>query len=271
MNKNMFLCISVLSLLLACKSQTEIDLLSEKSKENPLKGKVQAVIISDAVGNKTTTEWVYDATTKQIIGSKVSDSLAKTSSTETFKRDTDGKMLSIAIEKKAADGTKIQSEKVYKYEGSKLASITETLSTELLTDEYGYDTEGKLIKYARISNKGGRLSTLQLINYTWKQGNINNKTDRSLAGGYEEEDFQYGTSENLLAKFYKEELNLFGGYTPEFISQNSPATSIKLFEGSRYKYESEVNQSNKLIGFKILINKGGVWQDYSRTKISYYE
>jgi hypothetical protein len=275
MNKNMFLCISVLSLLLACKSQTETDLLTDKSKENPsgnalLKGKTQAIIVFDAVGNKSTTEWVYDEVTKQIVGSKVSDSLAKTSSIETFKRDTDGKMLSVAIEKKAADGTKTQSEKVYKYEDSKLVSITETLSTELLSDEYGYDTEGKLIKYARISNKGGRLSTLQLINYIWKQGNISNKTDRSLAGGYEEEDFQYNSGENLLAKFYKEELKLVS-YLPEIISQNLPASSVRLFEGSRFKYEYAYNQENKIVGYKTLINMGGTWQTHKQVKIMYYE
>ena len=48
----MFLGISVLSLLLACKSQTEIDLLSEKSKESPLKGKTQTRIVLDAVATK---------------------------------------------------------------------------------------------------------------------------------------------------------------------------------------------------------------------------
>jgi hypothetical protein len=255
MNKNMLLGIFVLSLLLACKSQTEIDLLSEKSKESPLKGKTQTRIVLDAVGNKTTTEWVYDATTKQIIGSKVSDSLAKTSSTETFKRDADGKMLSISIEKKAADGTKALSEKVYKYEGNKLASITETVNNEQLTNEYGY--EGQLIKYTHTSNKGGRLSTLQLINYTWKQGNVINKTDRSLAGGYEEEDFQYNTGENILAKFYKEELKL-DSYLPEIISQHLPASSVKLFEGSRFKYEYEYNQENKIVGYQTFINKGGI-------------
>jgi hypothetical protein len=102
-------------------------------------------------------------------------------------------------------------------------------------------------------------------------GNATNKADRSLAGGYEEEDNQYGTSDNLLAKFYKEEVNLFGGFAPEFISQNSPTMSIKLFEGSRNKYEYEINQSNKLIGYKVLINKNGNWQDYKKIKILYYE
>ena len=135
-------------------------------------------------------------------------------------------------------------------------------------DEFVYNVDNQLIKYSRNSVRNGRESNIQIIQYTWKQGNVTNKTDRSLLGGYEEEDYQYGTSENQLAKFYKEELNLFGGFTPELISQNSPSTNIKLFEGSSYKYESEVNQSNKLTGYKILINKGGTWQDYSQIKIS---
>jgi hypothetical protein len=62
--------------------------------------------------DKTTTEWVYDATTKQLSGSKIIDSLAKTSIIEIYKRDTNGKMKSIGIEKTNADGSKIQSEKV---------------------------------------------------------------------------------------------------------------------------------------------------------------
>ncbi len=53
--------------------------------------------------------------------------------------------------------------------------------------------------------------------------------------------------------YYLNELNLFGGFAPEFISQNSPATC--------YKDESEVNQSNKLIGYEILINKDCTWQE----------
>jgi hypothetical protein len=222
--------------------------------------------------NKTTTEWVYDATTKQLIGSKIIDSLAKTRIIEIYKRDTDGKMQSIGIEKTNADGSKIQSEKVFAYnEKNQVLSIKETIKDETLADEFVYNVDNQLIKYSRNSVRNGRESNIQIIQYTWKQGNVTNKTDRSLLGGYEEEDYQYGTSENQLAKFYKEELNLFGGFTPELISQNSPSTSIKLFEGSRYKYESEVNQSNKLTGYKILINKGGTWQDYSQIKISYYE
>ena len=222
--------------------------------------------------DKTTTEWVYDATTKQLSDSRIIDSLAKTSIIEIYKRDTDGKMKSIGIDKTNADGSKIQSEKVYVYnEKNQVLSIKETIKDETLTDEFVYNVDNQLIKYSRNSVRNGRASNIQIIQYTWKQGNATNKTERSLSGGYEEEDYQYGTSENLLAKFYKEELNLFGGYTPEFISQNSPATSIKLFEGSRYKYESELNQSNKLIAYKILINKDGNWQDYSQIKISYYE
>ena len=111
---------------------------------------------------------------------------------------------------------------------------------------------------------------MQLINYTWKQGNISNKTDRSLAGGYEEEDFQYNNGENLLAKFYKEELKLVS-YLPEIISQNLPASSVRLFEGSRFKYEYEYNQDNKIVGYKTLINNGGTWQTYKQVKITYYE
>ncbi|WP_435353248.1 hypothetical protein [Emticicia sp. SJ17W-69] len=266
----MYLYISVLSMLLACKSQTEIDLLTQKTKENPLKGKTQAIIVSDAAGNKITTEWVYDATTKQIIGSKITDSLAKNINNETFKRDTDGKMLSIAIERKAADGTKTQSEKVYQYEGSKLISITENLNSEQLIDEYGYDSEGKLIKYTRSSTNRGMRSTLQIINYTWKGGNIVNRADRSLSGGYEEEDFQYNAGENVLAKFYKEELKI-NNLSLEIISQNLPASSVRLFEGSRFKYEYEYNQSNMIIGYKILISKSGIWQTYKQFKITYYE
>lgn len=266
----MYLYILVLSLLLACKSQTEIDLLTEKTKENPLKGKTQAMIVSDASGNKISTEWIYDVTTKQIIGSKITDSLSKIIFIETFKRDATGKMLSIAVEKKAADGTKTQSEKVYQYEGSKLISITENLNSEQLIDEYGYDSEGKLIKYTRSSTNRGMRSTLQMINYTWKGGNIVNRTDRSISGGYEEEDFQYNTGENLLAKFYREELKI-NNLVLEIISQNLPTSSVRLFEGSRFKYEYEYNQSNQIIGYKTLINKGGTWQTYKYFKITYYE
>ncbi len=265
------LLISILSLCLACQD-SEIDLLNEQAKEHPLKGKVKSLAVFAGNNNKTTTEWVYDATTKQLTGSKITDSLAKTSIIESLKRDSEGKMQSISIEKTNADGSKIQSEKVYAYnEKNQVLSIKETVKDETLVDEFVYNVDNQLIKYSRNSVRNGRASNIQIIQYTWKQGNATNKTDRSLAGGYEEEDYQYGTSENLLAKFYKEELNLFGGYTPEFISQNSPATSIKLFEGSRYKYESEVNQSNKLIAYKILINKDGNWQDYSQIKILYYE
>lgn len=264
------LLISILSICLACQD-SEIDLLTEQVKEHPLKGKVKSMVVLSGT-NKTTTEWVYDATTKQLTGSKIIDSLAKTSIIETYKRDTDGKMQSIGIEKTNADGSKTQSEKVFVYnEKNQVLSIKEIIKDETFADEFVYNVDNQMIKYSRNSVKNGRTSNIQIVQYTWKQGNATNKTDRSLAGGYEEEDYQYGTSENLLAKFYKDELSLFGGFTPEFISQNSPATSIKLFEGSRYKYESEVNQSNKLIGYKILINKGGVWQDYSQIKISYYE
>lgn len=264
------LLISILSICLACQD-SEIDLLTEQAKEHPLKGKVKSMAVLSGT-YKTTTEWVYDATTKQVIGSKIIDSLAKTSIVETYKRDTDGKMQSIGIEKTSADGSKIQSEKVFVYnEKNQVLSIKEAIKDETLADEFIYNVDNQLIKYSRNSVRNGRTSNIQIVQYTWKQGNATNKTDRSLAGGYEEEDYQYGTSENLLAKFYKEELNIFGGFTPEFISQNSPATSIKLFEGSRYKYESEVNQSNKLIGYKILINKGGSWQDFKQIKISYYE
>ena len=263
------LLISILSLCLACQDK-EIVLLTDRAKEHPLKGKVKSMALLSGT-NKTTTEWVYDAITKQLSGSKIIDSLAKTSIVETYKRDADGKMQSIGIEKMNADGSKNQSEKLFVYnEKNQVLSIKETIKDETLVDEFVYNIDNQLIKYSRNSVRNGRTSNLQIIQYTWKQGNATNKTDRSLAGGYEEEDYQYGTSENLLAKFYKEELNLFGGFAPEFISQNSPTTSIKLFEGSRYKYESEVNQSNKLIGFKILINKGGTWQDYSQIKISYY-
>jgi hypothetical protein len=259
-----------LSICLACQDK-EINLLNEQAKEHPFKGKVKSMAVSSGT-NKTTTEWAYDATTKQLTGSKIIDSLAKTNIIETYKRDTDGKMQSIGIEKTNADGSKIQSEKFFVYnEKNQVLSIKETIKDETFADEFVYNVDNQLIKYSRNSMKNGRASNVQIVQYTWKQGNATNKTERSLSGGYEEEDYQYGTSENLLAKFYKEELNLFGGYTPEFISQNSPATSIKLFEGSRYKYESEVNQSNKLIAYKILINKGGTWQDYSQIKISYYE
>lgn len=264
------LLISTLSLFLACQD-SELILLNEQAKEHPLKGKVKSMVVLSGT-NKSTTEWVYDVTTKQLTGSKIIDSLAKTSIVETYKRDTDGKMQSIGIEKTSADGSKIQSEKVFVYnEKNQVSSIKETIKDETLVDEFVYNVDNLMIKYSRNSVRNGRTSNVQIIQYKWKQGNVTNKTDRSLASGYEEEDYQYGTSENLLAKFYKEELNLFGGYTPEFISQNSPATSIKLFEGSRYKYESEVNQSNKLIAYKILINKDGTWQDYSQIKISYYE
>lgn len=270
MNKNMLLLISIMSILFGCKGQTELDLLSEKAQPSPLLGKSKSIIAIDAVGNKITTEWVYDATTKQIIGSKTSDSLAKTSNNETFKRDKDGKMLSVSIEKKATDGTKIQSEKVYKYEGSKLVSITETLVSEQIIDEFGYDPADKLIKFSHSSVKGGKANVLQLINYAWKQGNITNITDRSLMGGYEEIDLQYNVGENLLAKFYKEELKL-NAFSPEILSQNLPASSIKLFEGSKYKYEYEYNKENKIVGYKVLVNKGGLWQTFSALKISYYE
>ena len=255
---------------MACQD-SEIDLLTEQAKEHPLKGKVKSMAVLSGT-NKTTTEWMYDATTKQLTGSKIIDSLVKTSIIETYKRDTDGKMQSIGIEKTNTDGSKIQSEKVYAYnEKNQVLSIKETVKDEILVDEFVYNVDNQLIKYSRNSVRNGRASNIQIVQYTWKQGNATNKTDRSLAGGYEEEDYQYGTSENLLAKFYKEELNLFGGFAPAFISQNSPATSIKLFEGSRYKYESEVNQFNKLIAYKILISKDGTWQDYSQIKISYYE
>ena len=270
MNKITMLLLSVLTLCLACQDD-EINLLNERAKEHPLKGKVKSMVVMLGA-NKTITEWVYDATTKQLTGSKIIDSQAKTSISETYKRDTDGKMQSISSEKTNADGSKIQSEKVYAYnEKNQVLSIKETIKDETLADDFIYNADNQLIKYSRNSVRNGRASNIQIIQYTWKQGNATNKTDRSLAGGYEEEDYQYSTSENLLAKFYKDELNIFGGYTPEFISQNSPATSTKLFEGSRYKYESEVNQANKLIGFKILINKGGVWQDYSQIKVLYYE
>jgi len=264
------LLISILSLCLACQD-SEIDLLSEKSKEHPLKGKVKSLSVSSGT-NKTITTWVYDGTIRQLTGSKIIDSLAKTSIIEIYKRDSEGKIQSIGIEKTNDDGSKIQSEKVYAYnEKNQVLSIKETIKDEALVDEFVYNVDNQLIKYSRNSVRNGRASNIQIVQYTWKQGNATNKTNRSLAGGYEEEDYQYGTSENLLAKFHKEELNLFGGFAPEFISQNSPATSIKLFEGSRYKYESEVNQSNKLMAYKILINKGGNWQDYSQIKISYYE
>lgn len=264
------LLISILSICLACQDK-EIDLLNEQAREHPLKDKVKSMVVFFGT-NKTTTEWIYDTTTKQLTGSKITDSLAKTSLIETYKRDTDGKMQSISIEKTDADGNKGQSEKIYTYnEKGRLLSIEENIKDEITTDDFMYDTDGQMIRYSRNSVRNGRTSNLQIIQYIWKQGNAITKTDRSLTGGYEEEDYQYGTSENLLAKFFKEELNLVGGYTPEFISQNAPVTSIKLFEGSRYKYESEVNQSNKLIGFKILIDKGGVWQNYSQLRISYYE
>lgn len=264
------LLISILSICLACQD-SEIDLLSEKSKEHPLKGKVKSLSVSSST-NKTITTWVYDGTTRQQTGSKTTDSLVKISIIETFKLDTDGKMQSVSIEKNNADGSKIQSEKVYVYnEKNQVLSIKETIKDETLTDEFVYNVDNQLIKYSRNSVRNGRASNIQIIQYTWKQGNATNKTERSLSGGYEEEDYQYSTNENLLAKFYKEELNLFGGYTPEFISQNSPATSIKLFEGSRYKYESELNRSNKLIAYKIFINKDGTWQDYKQIRISYYE
>lgn len=269
MKKKMLL-ISILSICLACHD-SEIELLTEVAKEHPLKGKVKSIAVLYGT-NKTITEWIYDAITKQLIGSKTTDSLAKANIIETYKRDTNGKMQSISIEKTNADGSENQSEKVFAYnEKNQILSIKETIKDETLVDEFVYNVDNQLIKYSRNSVRNGRTSNIQIIQYTWKQGNATNKTDRGLASGYEEEDYQYGTSENLLAKFYKEELNLFGGFTPEFISQNSPATSIKLFEGSRYKYESEVNQSNKLIGYKILINKDGNWQDYKQIKISYYE
>jgi hypothetical protein len=273
MNKNktyMLLYISIMSVMFACKGQTELDLLTDKAQPSPLLGKAKAIKTTDAFGNKITTEWVYDATTKQIIGSKITDSLAKTSNTEIFKRDMDGKMLSVSIEKKAADGTKTQSEKVYKYDGSKLVSITETLATEQIIDEFGYDTEGKLIKMTHNSVKSGKTNVLQLVNYSWTKGNVTGITDRSLMCGYEEIDLQYNTGENLLAKFYKEELKL-NAFSPEILSQNLPASSVKLFEGSKYKYEYEYNKENKIVGYKTLVNKGGVWQTFSAMQVFYYE
>ncbi len=270
MNKITMLLLSVLTLCLACQDN-EINLLSEQAKDHPLKGKVKSMVVV-AGANKSSTEWVYDAATKQLTGSKTTDSLAKTSISETYKRDTDGKLQSISIEKTNADGSKTQSERAFTYnEKNRVTAIKETIKDETLTEDFVYNADNQLVKYSRNSVRNGRASNLQIVQYTWKQGNATNKTDRSLAGGYEEEDYQYSTGENTLAKFYKEELNIFGGNSPEFISQNSPATSVKLFEGSRYKYESEVSQANKLIGFKTLINKGGAWQAYSQIKVLYYE
>jgi len=103
------LLIPILSLCLACQDK-EIDLLTDQAKEYPLKGKEKSVIVFGG-NDKTTKEWVYDATTKQLSGSKIIDSLAKTSILVTFKRDADGKMQSIGIEKINADGSKYQSEK----------------------------------------------------------------------------------------------------------------------------------------------------------------
>ena len=260
----------VMGVFLSCKDG-EIDLLTEQAKENPLKGKVQTLLTKNG-NNKTSTEWLYDATTKALTGSKTIDSVAKTTTTETFKRDTEGKIQSIAIEKTNADGNKTQSEKVYTYnEKGQILTIKEALKDEILADEFIYNVDNQIVRYSRNSIKGGRMSNLQIIQYTWKQGNATNKTDRSLAGGYEEEDYQYGTSENLLAKFYKEELKLLGGYTPEFISQKAPTSSNRLFDGLRFKYESEVNQANKLISFKVLVNKNGIWENYIQTKILYHE
>jgi hypothetical protein len=267
--RNMFIYLSLFSILLAC-NDNEVNLLNP---ENPLKGKAKAVLVSTANGNKITTEWVYDATSKQLIGSKQSDSLAKTSQTETFKRDTDGKMLSIAIEKKASDGTKTTSEKVYKYnDKNQLLSITETTNAAVLVEDFTYDTAAQLIKYSSSSKtNGGQNATLQTIQYTWTQGNVSNKTERSLAVGYEEEDYQYGTTENVLAKFYKEELKIDVGSKPEMISKNALTSSVRLFEGSRFKYEYDYNQSNQLIAYKILLNKNGTFQNYSEMKIIYHE
>ena len=196
------LLISILSLCLACQD-SEIDLLNEQAKEHPLKGKVKSLAVFAVNNNKTTTEWVYDATTKQLTGSKIIDSLAKTSIVESFKRDSEGKMQNIGIEKMNADGSKIQSEKVFVYnEKNQVLSIKETVKDETFADEFVYNVDNQLIKYSRNSMKNGRASNVQIVQYTWKQGNATNKTERSLSGGYEEEDYQYGTSENLLAKFY---------------------------------------------------------------------
>jgi len=66
MNKINMLLISILSLCLACQDK-EIDLLTEQAKEHPLKGKVKSVVVFGG-NDKTTTEWVYDATTKKLSG-----------------------------------------------------------------------------------------------------------------------------------------------------------------------------------------------------------
>jgi hypothetical protein len=273
MNKikqNMYLFIAALSVLVACKDN-ELELISDKVQENPLKGKAKAIVTIDASSNKITTEWQYDATTLQLTGSKITDSLAKTTVAETFKRDTDGKIISISIEKTNTDGTKSQSEKTYKYnEKGQISSLTEALNGEQLIEDYGYDTDNKLIKYVRTSNKAGRVSNLQQINYTWKQNNVSSLIDRSLAGGYEEIDFQYNTGENFLAKYYKEELKI-NIIKPETISQNMLASSVKLFEGSRYKYEYEYGSENKMLGYKILVNSSGTWKTYSQVRFVYHE
>ena len=237
--------------------------------QNQMKGAIKTFITKTPT-TTTRTIWEYDEKTKRVTGFKsynVADNALINS--ETYVRDTSGKVLSAKV---VFADTKQNYDRTYEYNNQgKLAKMTETLvSGDQYVEKYTYGSEGKLTEYLRQLVKGNSVVTQRYVGYKWKNGNIETMLESTVKNGYEEQDFQYSTQANLLAKLYQTELKL-PRMNPEEITAQYPTDSEKLFAGIKYTYQYENNPEGKLIKQIISQIKDGKTSLESELSIEYFQ
>lgn len=244
--KKLSIILITLTILWGCEGETVT-----LANTNQLKGVIKTFILKTPTAT-TKTMWEYDTKTKHLTGFKsynAADNALLNS--ETYVRDTSGKVLSA---KAVFADAKQNYERIYEYNAQgRLTKLTETLASgEQYIEKYTYGAEGKLTEYLRQLVNGNSVNTQRYVGYKWKNGNIETMLESTIKNGYEEQDFQYSTQVNLLAKLYQTELKL-PRMSPEEITAQHPTNSEKLFAGIKYTYKYETNAEGKLT--KQIINQ----------------
>lgn len=237
------------TLFLSCKDN-EIDLLpSEQEKKdqvaNELKGKFKAYVVTTDK-EEIRTELGYDVSTKTINkitityksdGKKVEQTLSKTNV----------QINKIITDTKIGDKTE-HIEREFEYDSKGLVSkVTEvnTTTNELFSETYQYDADGKLQSMIRYKTNGTSALPQTSAKYVWQESNVKTFKDNTRKGEFEEEDYQYSDTENILSKLYTEELKI-PTLQPEQMSKFFPKAMVRLFEGSMFRYENKFNNEGKI-------------------------
>lgn len=260
----LFIIIGLLACLVSC-SEKEITLLSDDAVSK-LKGKVKLISIKTET-ETTSTRWVYDDA-QDVKAYQISNPATKTDVVETYIKDATGKITSIRIEDQT---TKATYERKLEYnDRGRLSKVSETLPNgEQYTDNYAFNADGTLYSYNRMKLVSGRNVLVRNMQYKWKSNNVQTIIESGTNNYYEEEDFLYETTENTLAKFFKEQFPM-PRLLAEEVSQNMPSSSIKQFDGNNFKYQTETNTEGKLTKFSVLVNKNNTLSPVKEIVVEYY-